>query len=750
MDKRKTNYFKELVSHANIFVTALIGTLLGLIMFFVDKYNMAGRLLIKLGVGAKLTSVVMPALYGMLYTAIAVVVLIVLIKALNTKWQREDTLLVSFDFFAVTVFLTTLIGLNEGASKTAFAIVLLALAAVLTIVRALRVVEAEEELTEKAMNEYKVAIAKKYNVPVLVALGLVFGVGIGLLLHYVDVDAFVGKMFAFWQESSKVEKIGYVAGLAATLTLGFNLYTICNYKRSKVNLFDALLVIGTIATFFTGIFFALKTDRFLWNYHIWYFATLAFAATLIVRSINVNSKVESKKELGKVALYNSEVSKKVSIALVLIVAAVVSGSLIKLDVVGFAKAFATSENIIATLLGLGGSLVLVVLGIFSLVRDHFSAKRVIALDFVLLTSLVIAGVMLFDLVGAYTIVKLIIYVVALVVVLFLLFKRINDSRFETEVVEEKVEETPVEEEKVPTEEVSEVAETDSVEETLEETTETIEEVEAKDKLVIRKTKFINKLKFAPARTKKYYAEIKNLLLSYGAKSKIARKNEVFRKSGLLAKITLSGKSIRVHLPLNPNDEERFPSSKYHQFSLEQKKQFSEVPFTIKVKSDRGLKRALELIELVCTEKPLKKKKKFEPLDFTKELEVNGEAIFEKLGLQDQMTDIVNKEYLERFFENQNEEFLNELMNLIPTVEKKESSEGETQNVYIDTVLDKLNSDVISLETLKEENIISKSTNNICVKIHEDLNKAIVVECDEITPEACVAVLALNGKVFLKK
>ena len=32
---------------------------------------------------------------------------------------------------------------------------------------------------------------------------------------------------------------------------------------------------------------------------------------------------------------------------------------------------------------------------------------------------------------------------------------------------------------------------------------------------------------------------------------------------------------------------------------------------MKIKSDRALKRALELIELVCLEKPLKKKRKYE-------------------------------------------------------------------------------------------------------------------------------------------
>ena len=257
------------------------------------------------------------------------------------------------------------------------------------------------------------------------------------------------------------------------------------------------------------------------------------------------------------------------------------------------------------------------------------------------------------------------------------------------------------------------------------------------------------MKFTSDKTKEYYSQIKNLLLSYGTKNKVARRNEAFRKSGLVAKISISGKSLRLHLPLDPNDEERFPTSKYHQISLANKKQYSEVPFTLKIKSDRALKRALELIELVCLEKPLKKKRKYEETDFTKDLQVDGEAIFEKLGLLDEMTDNVNKEYIDNFEANHMDD-IDAIVQLLPKINKVEPNEGETQNIYIDTVLDKIEGDVINLDSLKKANLISLSTNNICVKIHENLNKPITVECDEITSDAVVAVLAVNGKIFLKR
>ena len=183
--------------------------------------------------------------------------------------------------------------------------------------------------------------------------------------------------------------------------------------------------------------------------------------------------------------------------------------------------------------------------------------------------------------------------------------------------------------------------------------------------------------------------------------------------------------------------------------LSNKKQYVEVPFTVKVKSERGLNRALSLIEKVCLERNLKVRKNYEVCDYASDLVVDGSAVFEKLGCSNKLTNEYNSEYLASFKEECAEAYEN-LYAYLPVVEKLESNEGEVQNVYIDTVLPKLDGDVISLETLKAANIISKATNNICVKIHDKLDRKITVVCDEISLEASLAVLALGGKVLLTK
>ena len=265
----------------------------------------------------------------------------------------------------------------------------------------------------------------------------------------------------------------------------------------------------------------------------------------------------------------------------------------------------------------------------------------------------------------------------------------------------------------------------------------------------KRTTFANKIKFTSDKVKEFYSLLKNKLLSYGCKSRLTRRNEQFRKSGLVAKISVSGKTVKLHLPLNPLDEEKYPTTKYHQVDLSSKKQYAEVPFTVKVKSERGLNRALALIEEVCASKNFKLRRNYEAYDFAQDLVVDGSAVFEKLGCTDRLTNEYNDEYLALFKEECAEAYEN-LYAYLPVVNKDGSSDGETQNVYIDTVLPKLEGDVISLETLKAANVVAKATNNICVKIHDKLDRKITVVCDEISVEAALAVLALGGKVLLTK
>lgn len=766
---KKTNFISELKTHTNLLLSVSIGIALAFLTFLMDKFNLLSNILMKVGANLDTSSAVRYTFYGVSLALVVVVLILVATKMFKNSLQKTDSLLVVYDLFALTLFLTYAIGLKEGAAKTIVTGCLFLLAVLLTIVRWVKVTE-EADFTSST-SQYRVAVVSKYSLGVLVLTGIAVGVGFGLLCHFTNLSVALGNMFEFWKNSDRVQKVTIASCVAGGIFLIVNLYTLIARKKSKVNWFDATLIVLAIASLFSGLYFALSTTLVpQFKYCIWFGVMIAFAGTILLRALLVNTEHDENKELNRLALYEVTVAKHVSITFALLIASFVSLSLSRLDTEGLANAFATGTNTFFTLVGFVGLASLIVIGIVSLFKDKLTSNKVIALDNVIVISLIMGGMMFLALLDEYSIVKLVIWLVAMVAALVLFTLRVMKHQFAM------AEELPAVEENEEVEETEEPLAEEILEETDNEVddsehVETIDEAEEEaddeelpveeennneeiidvptDKLVIRRTKFINKMKFTSDKTKEYYSQIKNLLLSYGTKNKVARRNEAFRKSGLVAKISISGKSLRLHLPLDPNDEERFPTSKYHQFSLADKKQYSEVPFTLKIKSDRALKRALELIELVCLEKPLKKKRKYEETDFTKDLQIDGEAIFEKLGLLDEMTDNVNKEYIEKFEANHFDD-IDAIVQLLPKINKVEPNEGETQNVYIDTVLDKIEGDVINLDSLKKANLISLSTNNICVKIHENLNKPITVECDEITSDAVVAVLAVNGKVFLKR
>ena len=70
---------------------------------------------------------------------------------------------------------------------------------------------------------------------------------------------------------------------------------------------------------------------------------------------------------------------------------------------------------------------------------------------------------------------------------------------------------------------------------------------------------------------------------------------------LLAKVSLHGKSLKLHLALDVNE---FEQNVYHQ-KFNELKTYQEVPFTVKVKSERGKKNAIKLINALMEKRQIK-------------------------------------------------------------------------------------------------------------------------------------------------
>ncbi len=167
-------------------------------------------------------------------------------------------------------------------------------------------------------------------------------------------------------------------------------------------------------------------------------------------------------------------------------------------------------------------------------------------------------------------------------------------------------------------EVKEEVTSPVVAEETEEVAVTEEEDTEDDRFVVKRTPFAQKMLTLDAKTQIYYEKIHNAFKALRKiNPRISSKGVSYRLGReLVAKISVRGKTMRLHLALNVND---FAQNVYFQKDLSDVKAYVEVPFMVKVKSDRGLKKALELVDGLCQAKAIEKKVRFNEIDAIAEL-----------------------------------------------------------------------------------------------------------------------------------
>ena len=114
-------------------------------------------------------------------------------------------------------------------------------------------------------------------------------------------------------------------------------------------------------------------------------------------------------------------------------------------------------------------------------------------------------------------------------------------------------------------------------------------------MVRYRSSFMSRLIQAEPEIQDYYTVIKNTLLSYkGVKARTSWNYESFNQGRFqCAKLNIKGRTLSLYLALAP---EEYNASKYHFSDVSGKGKFDKVPMMLKIRSDRALKYAVELIE----------------------------------------------------------------------------------------------------------------------------------------------------------
>ena len=252
-----------------------------------------------------------------------------------------------------------------------------------------------------------------------------------------------------------------------------------------------------------------------------------------------------------------------------------------------------------------------------------------------------------------------------------------------------------------------------------------------------KRKFNTKMMFAPYETKEYYNEIKNYLTMYRAKSRASSRCETYRYKGLVAKVALGGKSVKVFLALDTSIIDENP--KYHLRDFSEKKQYQEVPVMIKVRSPRSLKYFKELVDIMMANRGVKPKRNFEPTDYMPQLIPNGEAILASLGM--------STYYLQNTMNVKGipDEMPDDLDEYIPMIAGDPLDDEEMEaNVYLDTLCQHFEDGAeVTIDILKSLHIV-KNGNVIHIKARGTLDRKLIIYAEYFDPDALKMLMCTNG------
>ena len=109
-----------------------------------------------------------------------------------------------------------------------------------------------------------------------------------------------------------------------------------------------------------------------------------------------------------------------------------------------------------------------------------------------------------------------------------------------------------------------------------------------------RSSFMSRLIQSPENVQRYYSAIKNEILAYDSvKVKNSWNYESFNRDGeQCVKLNVRGSSVMIYFALTPSD---YKDTKYHLKDMSSTPRFEKVPMLLTVRTERGLKYAIELI-----------------------------------------------------------------------------------------------------------------------------------------------------------
>lgn len=289
--------------------------------------------------------------------------------------------------------------------------------------------------------------------------------------------------------------------------------------------------------------------------------------------------------------------------------------------------------------------------------------------------------------------------------------------------------------------------------------------------------FLSKLIQADDILQSRYGVLKNELLSYKkVKSRISWPNESFRCGRpTVAKFGIRGKTLSLYLAIDPRTLE---GTKYKYEDVGEVRKYEAVPTRLRLKSDRSVRRAVELIGQMMTGLGIGKVEE-QNVDYSLPYETTEALINRKLikviarnENGEELTDLTTEEIInapaEKFrlrtgMEVRESVTVEEAKAVItdevaatfvektePVVTKKSAvtRTGKKGIVNVDTLSAHFNSgDVVDLDTLKAKGLIAKNMGYVKVLARGTLNKALTVKAQDFSIDAVKMIIMVGGEAI---
>ena len=269
--------------------------------------------------------------------------------------------------------------------------------------------------------------------------------------------------------------------------------------------------------------------------------------------------------------------------------------------------------------------------------------------------------------------------------------------------------------------------------------------------------FMARLIQSQEKVQDYYTGLKNVLLSFeGVKSRVSWNYDSFNRGRKqLAKINIRGKSLMLYLALDPKE---FEDTKYFFTDVSDKLKFAKVPMRIKVRSGRGFKHGVELIEEMMSRLGIERQEIYHPQDFhmpyetTQQLVDRGlikvvnpaeeekvDAAFVMENLSDFIRDEVSVAEADALFTD-------DVAKLAMKHVVRERTGNKKTFINLDTICEHFEDGAtVNLAALKEKKLVPADIGRIKILARGRMTKQMTIEADDFSMQAIKMIILTGGE-----